>query len=311
LLKNISIDAEAPRILAEAVSAPELQLPAARFAEGANTLLHLLSLPLVLLTVGAAESARLAYFAQSLVETDNVSKWHTDDEAKVQVEKLVEKKFRDNIGKEFDPVKRAQDLLQELQRSPGVESSVRALLFAATSEAWTLFECLAKDAWTACLNGRPFELGQKSFSSISKSADDDINSKHISLGILARHQFDFRNKLGTVLAEKFDFTSVVGIKKAYKVAFEKLQWTDSNIEVLNKLEATRHLIVHNSGLADSEYHRRVNSDIAIGHRIYLDGALVSAYANSAIKSGCALLQSLDEWLNSNPQQSKPTSVVTT
>jgi hypothetical protein len=62
------------------------------------------------------------------------------------------------------------------------------------------------------------------------------------VGLLAKHDFDLRGKIGTILAEKYDFTGVEGMRQAYSAAFGKRATIEAafSSDRLLELEAVRH-----------------------------------------------------------------------
>lgn len=221
VLSNILIDVENPEVLSRTLSSKELAAVSRSFAKNIDDILALLSLPLFLLTFGASELKRLELFAKALVSTGSVSKWEKDSKTRKKVEAEVNRLVREEVNG-GDITTDADIILGQLLNLTEIHSAVRALLLSATSASWTAFECVAKDSWTAALNVRPRKLGQKTIQEIgSDILNDGLSARSISVGLLAKHGFDLRNSLGTLLNEKFDFTSLKGMRKAFISAFEE------------------------------------------------------------------------------------------
>jgi len=306
ILDGIAIDVELAAATAKSVQTLVVQPIALTFARSVDDLMNLLSLPLVLLTVGVSEAHRLVFFTQALVRTRNATRWADSPDARAEVQaevrRLAEEARQDPESK-FKPVDDAHAQLGHLLEHHQLDAPARALLFAAVALAWASFECAAKDAWIAALNSRPLQLAQSAFGSLPEGASaEGISGRQIGVGLLARYGFDLRDKLGTLLAPKFDFTSVSGIRGAYSAAFGKQ--ADHEIALtdppLGLLEATRHLIVHRAGLVDEEYHRRTGDATPIGQVLQLNGFVVSNLANVGVSAGCKLLHAVDRWLTSHP-----------
>ncbi len=119
--------------------------------------------------------------------------------------------FVDRIQKRFN------EALSNPTYGPFLNSSMQVLYSAAISASWTAFECLAADLWAASLNEYPQPLAQAALGSLDPQDTGELTGKQISVGLAARYGFDLRHCLGTLLKPKFDFTSVKGIQKAYKV----------------------------------------------------------------------------------------------
>lgn len=306
ILDNIAIDVEEAGQTAKSIQIPELQPIADVFAQNVDDILGLLSLPLVLLTVGASEAQRLVFFTQALVRTKNIGRWSESEEARAEVAREVQRLAQEAQGDpepKFKPVDEAEAQLSHLLEHHRLASPARALLFAAASSAWAAFECAAKDAWVVALNARPTRLAQPALSKLpADSFDEGLTGKQVSVGLLARHGFDLRDKLGTLLASKFDFTSVAGTRVAYLAAFGRAADFEAALSdpTLVILEATRHLIVHRAGFVDEEYKRRSGNSTPVGQQLDVNGARVSKLANSAVAAGCKLLRAVDSWLVANP-----------
>ncbi len=308
ILDGIHIDIEAAAAVAKSIQSPDLQPIAAVFSRNVGELLDLLSFPLVLLTVGVSSIHNLVFFTQALVRTKNYRKWPESEEARAEVRaeaRRLAETARDDPESKFRPVDEAKVQLAHLLDHLDLESPARALLYAACSSAWSSLECVSKDAWIAALNSRPFQLAQQALTKLpDEPAIDGLTGKQVSVGLLARHGFDLRNSLGTLLSPKFDFTSMSGIRTAYEAAFGRSSELTKLLSVpeISHLEATRHLVVHRAGLVDEEYIRRTGDSVTIGTQLPLTGARVSELANSAIAAGGRLLQITDTWLIQNPPQ---------
>lgn len=147
------------------------------------------------------------------------------------------------------------------------------------------------------------QLGQTAMTKLPEAPSvEGLVGRQVSVGLLARHGFDLRTKLGTVLAPKFDFTSVSGIRIAYATVFGKESTVGESLgePALARLEATRHLVVHRAGIVDDEYIRRTLDAMRIGEPLQLTGTQVSQLANGAVGAGSRLLRALDLWLTQNP-----------
>ena len=161
---------------------------------------------------------------------------------------------------------------------------------------------LFRSTWIVALNSRPKLLAQSTFAKLTDDvATEGLSAKHVSVGLLARHGFDIRDKLGLLLSEKFDFTGVAGIRTAYTSAFGKGSGLDTIFSEQNlaTLEATRHLIVHRAGFLDEDYKRRTKDSIPFGQQLHIDGARVCELVNSSITICCKMIRQVDDWLDKN------------
>jgi hypothetical protein len=148
------------------------------------------------------------------------------------------------------------------------------------------------------LNEYPLPLAQAAFGSLDPQETGELTGKQISLGLAARCGFDLRHSLGTLLKPKFDFTSVTGIQKAYKVFipaddFIRKIFADP---LVSELEATRHLIVHRASKVDEEYKKRTGSDLQIGTLLTFTQEKTATFARAGQSAGIGLLAFVNDWL---------------
>ncbi|MEE8171124.1 MAG: hypothetical protein V3T70_11315, partial [Phycisphaerae bacterium] len=191
---------------------------------------------------------------------------------------------------------------EELAQRDYFQPSIAIILYAVLPMSWTAFECVAKDTWVACLDAGNTTAGHRAIRSLSnKDAVGGLAAKHINIEMLAKHNFDIRNRLGTVLADKFDFTGMDGIRRAYRSAFAQNASELGFLDVadLDQLQSYRNLIVHRGGIADEAFTKRTATSLAVGDRVVLSGDLVAAFVESAVRSGVELLKFADCWLMSN------------
>jgi hypothetical protein len=180
---------------------------------------------------------------------------------------------------------------------------MQVIYAAAISASWTALECLAADLWVAALNEHPQPLAQAALGSLDPTESGELTAKQISVGLAARHGFDLRHCLGTLLKQKFDFTSVAGIRKAYKIfapfdEFANKIFSDCQ---LSNLEATRHLIVHRAGKIDEEYTKRTSSSLPIGSPLVFNQEDTSKSVHTSQMAGLGLLAFVSDWLAEHTQ----------
>src|SRR5262249_2336111 len=135
---------------------------------------------------------------------------------------------------------------------------------------WTAFETMAGDLWEQAVNIHPETLaalvGTKPIKSKEKDGFGSLRpprqatamreSKSIDLDILRFHNFDVKDKMGTLLKGRYDFARLSEIRLAYVQAFS--EYNDAIYSLLgsNKLDALnaiRNVIVHNAAFADEKY----------------------------------------------------------
>ena len=192
--------------------------------------------------------------------------------------------------------KRTETILSHPTYGRFLTSSMQVLYSAAISASWTAFECLATDLWVASLNERPQPLAQSALSSLDVHEPGELSGKQISVGLAAKYGFDLRHCLGTLLKPKFDFTSVSGIQKAYRVfTMDEFVRKIFAEPLLSELEATRHLIVHRASRVDEEYRKRTSSSRELGSALTFSAENASVFARTSEKAGFGLLAFVNDW----------------
>lgn len=224
-----------------------------------------------------------------------------------------------------DPIKISTHTDESVERGGAITvllsngpASVNAFEFAMMSyltSAWTAFETAASDLWEVALNHRPQGLAELSGErryrkrETRKSGEEDIPKleKSIKLELIRGHEWDTRNKMGSILRDKFSFTSLSGIREAYECAFYK---KSDNIDAVilddcfDQLSALRNVIVHKSAIADSEYVQKAKKIPSLpqfkkGEKIELNGKMVADLVHKTTNASCKLLYEVDQWLIKN------------
>jgi hypothetical protein len=210
------------------------------------------------------------------------------------------------IKKEFDPqkeeiVKNAadgaiNDFLKMLDDNyNGLRDTYEATLYSGTVWIWCSFEVLMKELWEYALNMGSGHTKNNIIKGLSSQEQfgDQIQGKYISLEYLAKYNYDISRNLGTVLKNKFDFTSCSGIRKAFSFAFPKNKDMEQILskEELSELEATRNVIVHNAGIIDDAFCKRVVADATfLGQKLELSNRKVAEFSNNVIDIGLFIMQ---------------------
>lgn len=286
------------------VTNPEVKICASRFAHNMSSVRSLLLLPKNLFAIGGYGTERI--YAQTMAKILSMLQSRlegkgADDEFMDKWQGYLADAIAEGGDQRFEPMAR-EFVSITLEGIDSARDSFRVLMFSAISSSWTSFEFLAKDIWISALNNHPIPLGQQAIGELSSDiSKEGISRKHIEVGLAARYGFDLRGRLGTILSEKYDFTGVNGIAKAYKDAFGPEQ---ALIELfaelgLKHLEATRHAIVHNAGRVDERYRFVTGSSIADGAYIDFNVVDMSELINAATGVGCDLIEYVDAWFRMN------------
>jgi hypothetical protein len=158
-------------------------------------------------------------------------------------------------------LEQANNLLNQIKKHDKELSlglNILSLNFIANS--WAVYESTCKDLWKMLVNEYPTKLVQRILDTTKseKNLPDSLIGKNISISFLAKYNFNISKNLGDILESKYDFTSNLGIYKAFKTILSDFK-VDLNFllsDYLNELEIARHVIVHRAGIIDEEYVRR-------------------------------------------------------
>jgi len=208
--------------------------------------------------------------------------------------------LRQHFGREASTEEIASLILstfKDLAERPKFRESIRILFLSTTTFLWTSFECLVTDCWVAALNSGSISFGHRALSALPvEETTDGISGKQIEVNLLARYGFDIRNHLGTILSQKFKFSSLEGIRVAYISAFQDERSIDSMLsnDILKYLESCRHLIVHRSGMVDERFSNK-NPEFRqeVGKPLFINGKQVSEFGAAVVEAGVRLLNYLD------------------
>lgn len=196
------------------------------------------------------------------------------------------------------------DRIASLMRHESFQKAMRVMFFITTPLLWTAFETLARDAWITAIDAGPVSIGHRTFRSLrDEEVDDGIRKKSIEVGILAKYGFDLRGRLGTILQDKFHFSSIEGISNAYQAAFPNESAFLATLENddLKSAEQVRHLIAHKAGIIDDKYKKRTGTSQNIGEELVVTGAQVSRFGQAVVEVGINLLAFVDTFPATTPK----------
>lgn len=222
---------------------------------------------------------------------------------------------KDNPKVRAEKERIAKERMADLEKHPQIHAWLLWIRHAALVRAWASLEAFAEDAWTESLNRAGRSVRQGAFASVAKARDlnesSNLSGMQISVGFLAKYDFNLQDKIGTVLAEKFSFKTVDGITAAYKAAFG---WKAGTVApafpdptALRAVEWKRHAIVHRGGTIDDEYASKAGLDTSLlGTSLEVDTNAVVDDINTVVVQGAHLLGRLALWLETvEPAASQP------
>ena len=165
---------------------------------------------------------------------------------------------------------------------------------------WTAFETTIKTLWVYSLDNHPKLFINEVLSQKGSNEIIGIEGKNISIGLLAKYDFNISNCLGSVLYKKFDFTSINGIIRCVQALLGEnnsvkiaLDYTE-----LRQLEIIRNVIVHSSGFIDNDYIQKTTRKHGkIGERINLSIEEMRTYGDSCLYPTIIFTQELDKFIN--------------
>lgn len=311
LYSDIAIAVDDANECLASVQSSILQPIVKTFAKNTYTILSMLAIPVnsmeFAIRFAQAEVDRFSILTAKGYSPEQISNLsEIDKSVRLEVADMIVTKLR----AEVQNVEARKRLLSTLhskiitiieEGEDDFRTSMQALLYSTTILAWTTFETLASDLWETTVNAYTLKLWKpviEAQPSKDHSEPEGFAKKQVEIGMLAKHGFDLRNVMGSIMKPKFDFTSAANILSIYRTTFgvnQELADALGNND-LAKLEYTRNLLAHKAGIVDEEFKRKTGSQHNIGEPISLNGATVSHLANTGIKAGCALVKFVDNWI---------------
>ncbi len=156
---------------------------------------------------------------------------------------------------------------------------------------WSAFEILFRDTFELHLNLNPRKAALLAENVYTRKR---FQVEKISLDTLVEHEFDFSERMGTVVFGQQDFSDLPTIKSACFVLF------GSSAELVKCLNdpglwlvyQRRHLLVHRRGIADKNYIDNTRDDIPLGSRLEVSPKDLEEHLKSVLNAGEALLHCL-------------------
>jgi hypothetical protein len=121
--------------------------------------------------------------------------------------------------------------------------------------------------------------------------------------------YNLSDKMGELLKDKINFTSLDGIREAYSLAFNPKRIKKSVVDAvdsalagasLDALAAVRHVIVHKAGVADEDYvkaHKKLPEPLRVkDQQVPLDATFVRELVEPVVERSHQLLTAVDEWI---------------
>jgi len=272
------------------VKIKEIKQLGLKFHDNLDLVANMVTLPHALLSLEHAKRALVPHEIMAALKSRLEKKDYSEARKEV-FESDVLPKMQTTLDEAMDGGEKAfLNLLQD--NWIGLSNTYEALLYSGTVWIWCSFEVLMKELWVIALNIGGSYASKNVIRNLSNPEDaggiDLLRGRYVSLDYLARYGYNISNQLGSALSYKFDFTSVNGIKEAYLCAFPKSIAIRDSLD--NKgiigLEATRNVVVHNAGIVDEEFCKKMNmSKSEIAKKLQLNSRKLSDYGNSTIDVG--------------------------
>jgi hypothetical protein len=231
------------------------------------------------------------------------------------IDQQVKKKIQQEtaiINQNGELGKRLVDQQQKLsfsilsERAAEFQDGPEAWMASQIIACWTAFESVAEDLWEAALNAKPTILARLAGRKQSNPQPGE-DPKRIRVEWLHKYHFDLSKHMGTIFLERYSFDRLDGIRQTYSDAFSLDHDEIIKIVTDKALDAISLIInnlVHNGGIIDGKYQRRLSDLPAealgeIGTPILIDGELVAKIIAPVLKHGHDLVVAVDSWLSTH------------
>jgi hypothetical protein len=279
-IDQIELDIEKIKESLESIENADLKNILSVYDQRIDQIFGSIVLPIAIMNHGFKGAKYIQYWLEGAISTGNVGKEKTE-KGKKEIEKFIKQKQKENSPFD-DSVKELKALRKEI---PFIDDAIKNNGLNILVNTWTAFESSVKDAWKIVLNKYP----KKFIFNVTKNQDlselDGFNSKNISIGLLAKYDFDISNHLGNLIVSKFDFTGINGIEKSLEslLKLEKDELKFLKNDSLHQLELIRHLIVHNAGIIDAEYLKKSKrKNEVLNEKLKLSTNEISKMCNESI-----------------------------
>ena len=181
--------------------------------------------------------------------------------------------------------------VRELMHRPEFRQAMQMLFFVSIPLLWSAFETVARDSWVTLVNSADSRTVHRIFRKGADRGFDTANKEQsISVDRLAKFDFDLRGKFGLMLQDKFHFSSVSGMSRAYSAVSETFPAEIFEAKDLKRAEQLRHLIVHNAGIIDERYQKAVHSTQNVGEEVAVTDEDVSSVGCAVVHAAAGVLK---------------------
>ncbi|HYF51040.1 MAG TPA: hypothetical protein VEJ63_16625 [Planctomycetota bacterium] len=292
---GFNFDVEKARSCSKGLKSSDLCQVGITFAENMQTLKTLLALPNAIAATGIIQArfgmvmatARQNYFQENK-DAAGLERYLD------QTAKLLNVAF-DLPDMKKSHIEGATSLLRHIaEHDERVKNGFHIILSTCFMMGWTAFECFAVDLYKETFNVKP-ELFDP----------EALEKKQLLFKDVMTYGFDVRNRMGSILYDKFDFKSLCKIAANYELAFGKCK-NRKRIENVFKnadlvqLEQTRHVLVHKAGIVDVCYIQNMSAvqrNIGTLNQLApMDVLTLNACCTATIDGACTLMTEIDTLL---------------
>lgn len=294
-LSEVEFDVEKVQELLKKIKTTELKSILDNYSSNIEQIVGSIAVPLALMSHGLKSVKYFQFWLEGSIATKNVGKEKTE-KGKKEIEEFIGAKFKD-----YDSIKDAKIEIKKIKNAiPFIANSIQNDSFNTLVNCWTYFEATIKDLWISSLNNYPKIFLSNILKSNSQLNEiEGISGKNISIGLLAKYNFNISNCLGDILVTKYDFTSTNGIYRSYKdlLGFNSIELDFFRTKKLVQLEITRHLLVHSAGKIDQDYLRKTcKNDEILNEKIQILPQKFGDYCNESINAIIKIFEVVDEYI---------------
>ena len=222
-------------------------------------------------------------------------------EDKEKIKKAAWEKVQEENSDKDVFLERADTLLRQIKRrDKELSVGLNILKFNFIANSWAIYESTCKDVWQILVNENPQKFVHTILDKTKggQNIEDSLTTKNISIGFLAKYNFNISQNLGDILVSRFDFSSNSGIYKAFNTLLYKNKIDVSFLanDNLNELEIARHIIVHRAGIIDAEYAKRTRrKNIRIGKHLEYSTTEAKRLCQSSVISVVKLISMINKY----------------
>ncbi|MBA4075394.1 MAG: hypothetical protein C0508_10150, partial [Cyanobacteria bacterium PR.023] len=232
----------------------------------------------------------------SLFSKKTAGEEHTEKSAAKHNAKLWEELYQSWESKDNDKISKniISLIICGLDQHPEIMDWLEHLIQLSLCSGWTAYEVLSEDLWEELVNE-----SVEAAKNVCRGDSFQNQSKKLDLNLLFNYDFNLANQMGTVLKERYHFSSEKGIKTAFEDCLTYKPGQKKQIvrnDALYEIEQKRHLIQHSGGIVDEGYRENTKSALIVGEKLSITAKDLDDALTEITNAGFALLDRTDNWL---------------